>query len=129
MEFIRKAIKLGNSAGVILPKKLLGSEVKVIVLSRPLDIKKEVLKRLDNELADILGIYVINKKPIEVLAVTTNIRRVIEDNIKISLVPLNTIKKDMKTNLVLRKKLSLAETILNKSLLSDLKNKSSYNKL
>lgn len=129
MEFVRKAIKLGNSAGVILPKKLLGSEVKITVLSRPLDIKKEVLKKLDSELADILGVYIINKKPVEVIAITTNIRRVIEDNIKISLVPLNTIKKDIKTNQILRKKLSLAETILNKSLLLDLKKQSSYNKL
>ena len=41
MEFLRKAVKVGNSSGVILPKKLLGSEVKVIVVNSPINIKKE----------------------------------------------------------------------------------------
>ena len=129
MEFLRKAIKLGNSAGVILPKKLLGAEVRVIVISRPLNIKKEALKILDKDLHSILGIYILNKKPAEVLAITSGIRKVIEASIKISLVPLDTIKKDLRANLQLRKKLEEAEVILNKSLLLSLKSRQSYNKL
>ena len=41
MPLLRKAVKVGNSAGVILPKSLLGSEVKITVKNRPLNIKKE----------------------------------------------------------------------------------------
>jgi len=122
MEFTRKAIKVGNSAGVILPRRILGSEVKVIVLSRPLDIKKESLKLLDDYFSSLLGIYIISYNPAEVLAITTNVRKTIEENnIKISLVPLQLIKRDAKMNLQLRKKLETAQTILNKSLLVDLK--------
>lgn len=117
-EFIRKAVKLGNSSGIILPKKFLGSEVKVIVISRPFNIKKEVLKLLDEHLADILGIYIINKKPVEIIAATSNLKQSIEENkIKISLIPIQEIKN----NLILRKKLFQAETIVNKHLLLELK--------
>lgn len=127
MEFVRIARKLGNSAGVLLPKKLLGSEVKIIVINKPIDIKKEVLKLVEEDLEDVLGIYLINKKPTEVLVITSSIKKVIEENIKLSFVPLNTIKKDLK-NILLRKKLENAEVILNKALLKQLL-KNSYNKL
>lgn len=116
--FIRKAVKIGNSSGVILPKRILGSEVKVIVINRPVNVKKEILKLLENKLVDILGIYIISKKPVEVIAISSAIKEVIEENkIKISLIPL----EDIKTNLILRKKLFQSEIIMNKHLLLELK--------
>jgi hypothetical protein len=122
MEFIRKTIRVGNSAGVILPKKLLGSEVKITVINRPVNIKKIIFKTLSDFLPDILGIYILNKKPIEILTITTNIKEIIEEGqVKISLVPLSLIKKDLKINQSLRQKLSEAEVILNKSLIVELK--------
>ena len=42
MEFLRKTVKVGNSSGVILPRKLLGSEVRVIVVKRPVNIKRDI---------------------------------------------------------------------------------------
>jgi len=122
MELIRKAVRVGNSSGVILPKKLLGSEVKIIVVNKPLDVKKEVLKMVDNYLYDVSGIYIINKKPIEVLAISASTRETISrENIKVSIVPISVIKKDLNLNQKLKQKIILAETILNKSLLSELK--------
>lgn len=122
MEFIRIAKKVGNSAGVILPKKILGSEVKITVISRPLNVKKEILKVLDSYLKDIMGIYVISKNPTEVLAISHETRRLIQsERIKLIVIPFFHLKKDLKTNISLRKKIDSAETILNKSLLSQLR--------
>lgn len=121
MEFLRKAVKVGNSAGVILPKRLLGSEVKISVVNMPINIKKEALRLTEDCLEEVLGIYIINKRPAEVLVISDDIKKVIqEEKIKIIIVPLSQIKKDIKTNFVLRNKLEKAEAILNKSLLSKL---------
>lgn len=118
MELLRKAVKVGNSAGVIIPKKLLGCEVKVIVINQPLNIKKEVLRLLNDILDSIQGVYVLNKHPIEVLAISTQEKKIInEDKIKISIVPLAVVKKDLSK---IKPKLDKAEVILNKELLRKL---------
>lgn len=122
MEFIRKTIKVGNSAGVILPKTLLGSEVKIIVVKRPVNIKKEVLSLLSEFLKDLRGIYILNEKPIEILAVSSRTKTIIEnEKMKISIVPYSIVKRDIKTKINLKEKLLAAKTILNESLLSELK--------
>ena len=132
MELIRKTIKVGNSAGVLLPKKLLGSEVKIIVVKRPVNIRKLVFKLLDqnleHHLEDVRGIYIMSKtekpieKPIEVLVISSGINETIDDEkIKINIVPFSIIKRDIKTKPVLRAKLANAKTILNKGLLIELK--------
>jgi len=119
MEFLRKTVRVGNSAGVVLPKKLLGSEVKITVVNMPVNIKKEALRLIDDCLENVLGVYITNKKPIEVLVISDDIKKVIkEEKIKIIIVPLFQIKKDIKTNFVLRNKLEKAGVILNKNLLS-----------
>jgi len=121
MDIIKKAVKVGNSAGILLPKKLLGADIKVSVVKMPLDIKKEAMKLADNYLADIEGIYIINKKPVEVLAVTNILKKMINSsNIRLILVPLLQLKKDVKENEQLRKKLLESEAILNKKLLHEL---------
>jgi len=122
MEFLKKATKVGNSAGVLLPKKLLGSEVKITVINRPINIRKEVIKLLEQYFIDLIGIYILNKKPIEILAISTNLRKIITDGkLKISIIPISIIKRDIKTKPKLKAKLIRAEPILNKSLLFELK--------
>ena len=121
MEFTRTARKVGNSAGILLPKQLLGSEVKIIVINKPLNIKKEVLKLVEPFLEDIEGIYIINKKPIEIIVITGKIKRIIKnEKMKISFVPLEIIKRDIKEKAVLRDKLEKAEVIMNGFLLNEL---------
>lgn len=118
MELFRKTVKVGNSAGVILPRKLLGCEVKISVINSPLNLKKEVLSLLDSSLEEIQGIYVINRKPIEVLAISNNVKKLVnEDRFKLSIVPLSIIKKDLAK---IKEKLSKSEVILNKGLLAKL---------
>lgn len=129
MELLRTAKKVGNSAGVLLPRKLLGAEVKIIVLSRQTNLKKIALKRLFNHLSEVLGVYIISKSPAEILAVSSNVRKVIEENdIKLTILPLKTLKIMLKTDSLLRDKLFSSEVILNKLLLASLKEES-YNRV
>lgn len=122
MDFVRKTRRVGNSAGVLLPKSLLGSEVKVSVIKRPFDIKKETLKALHSYLDDIQGIYIMNENPAEILAISTKTKSILSnEKMKISLVPLKIIKKDIQTKEKLRQKLSEAKIILNRSLIDILK--------
>lgn len=56
-EIVKKTIRVGNSAGVILPKEWLNTEVKIVL--QPLNIEKDVLDILRTEkfLGKISGIY------------------------------------------------------------------------
>lgn len=122
MEFIKKAVKVGNSAGVILPKKLLGADVKITVISRPFNLKKVVLRLLSPFFQDIIGIYVISKKPLEVLAVSSSTKeKLAHDKLSLNIIPLSQLRKDLQSSQILRQNLFQAETILNKSLLDTLK--------
>ena len=44
---IKKTIRVGNGAGVLLPKEWLNTEVKVVL--QPLNIEKDILDILRNE--------------------------------------------------------------------------------
>ena len=122
MKFIRKTIKVGNSAGVLLPKKLLGSEVKVIVVNRPKNIKRDVLKAIEKDLGDVIGICLTEKKPVEVFVISTTLRKkLVKEDMKIIFVPISVLKRDLKTNDNLRDKISKAEAIMNSNLLDELK--------
>lgn len=121
MDIIRRAVKVGNSSGVILPKRLLGSQVKISVVNLPLNVKKEVFRHIDFCLKEIQGLYITSKRPVEVLAISTNTKKMITTGkMKINIIPLSQIKKDL-LNESLKKKLVNAEVILNQALLSELK--------
>ncbi|MBU1136016.1 MAG: hypothetical protein KJ559_00710 [Nanoarchaeota archaeon] len=122
MEFLRKAVKVGNSSGVILPKKLLGSEVKITVIKRSVEIKKQAVKLLEKYFEDIVGIYIISKNPVGIIAVSKKLKIIIrKQGIKISVVPISRIKKDMNNKQSLRQKIISCETILNPVFLDELK--------
>lgn len=128
MEFIRTAKKLGNSAGVVLPKKILGCEVKVIVVSQPISIKKEALKLLESCFEDIIGIYILRGN--EILAVSSETKKTIQNGkIKANIVPISIIKKDLRANDALKKKFLDAFPLLNKSLLFQLKKEIKFKQL
>ena len=119
-EFIKDTIKVGNSSGVLLPKRLLGSKVKVKVVKKPLHVKKEVFKILEGELEDIRGAYQIEKNPVKILAISNKTKKVIKNKIKLSIVPINKIRKDLEDR-ELRKKLFNSKPIINSALLKKLK--------
>jgi len=56
-EMIKQIVRVGNSAGVILPKEWLNGKAKVELIVAPTDIKKEIFEILKDYLWDIRGIY------------------------------------------------------------------------
>lgn len=78
---VKNTIRVGNSAGVLLPKKYLNSRVKIIL--EPLNAEKDILEILSEKkiLKEILGIYLVGsyarneetiESDIDVLVITQN---------------------------------------------------------
>src|SRR3989344_5864914 len=57
IEELKEVRKWGNSAGILLPKELIGKQVKITIIDRTLEIKKEVLNIIEPFLQDIIGVY------------------------------------------------------------------------
>jgi putative transposon-encoded protein len=122
--FYRRAIKVGNSSGVLLPKSLLGSEVRVVLIHPPKNIKKDTTLLLSPILEEILGIYFIEEKEkkVEILAISTNINRHMNKGIyEIDVVPLEHLKKSLKNNQEIKDKIKKAKVVINSQLLNQLK--------
>jgi predicted nucleotidyltransferase len=84
MEVIKSTIKLGNSAGVLLPREWLGSKVKVIL--EPLNVNKDIIEILMQEdvLHEVLGAYLVGSyarneqdidSDVDVLVITNSLNR------------------------------------------------------
>ena len=56
---VKKIVKVGNSAGVVLPREWYGGEARVELIKRPMNIQEDVLKILRPHLPNILGIYIV----------------------------------------------------------------------
>ncbi|HRZ85437.1 MAG TPA: hypothetical protein P5277_01525 [Candidatus Paceibacterota bacterium] len=128
-QFYRRTIKVGNSAGVLLPKSLLGAEVVVRVVSPPLDIKRDIIKILAPFFEDILGIYLIKieNKKVDILAVSSATSNSVQKgNYKIDIVPIQLLKKSIKEKQQTKERIRDAKTILNKRLLFELKKESGF---
>ena len=132
-ELKRNVIKWGNSAGVLLPREWIGSEAKVILIDRSLEIKKEVFSILDSYLEDVLGIYLVGsyargeqteKSDVDVIVISKNIRKeIISGKYHISIITLESAKKAVeKSPIMILPRLVEARVILNLYLLEELKN-------
>ncbi len=129
MEFVKKAIRVGNSAGILLPKKLLGAEVKVQVIKRQINLKKEIIKLSYSYIEELECIFLINESPIEAIAISNKIKKILKKSgIKLSFVSVEKIIKDMKKSSLLREKILNAKPILNKEKLELLKKEILKNK-
>jgi putative transposon-encoded protein len=121
-QFFKKAVKIGNSAGVLLPKSLLGSDVRIIVVNRPLNIKRDITKILEPILEDIQCITLINfdkeKHKAEVLAISNKIDKHIDKtNYVIDIVPLIKLKKSLKLNKEKKQRVLNSKPFFNKNFL------------
>ncbi len=59
IEQVQEVRKWGNSSGVLLPREWLGKQVKVVLIDRTDEIRKEILDILGSYLEDTLGIYLV----------------------------------------------------------------------
>ena len=94
----------------------------ITLIKKATDIKKEVLRALYEHLEEIRGVYILNLEPGEILALTTKTKAIItKKNLKITLVPLELLKKDLRIKKDLKEKLMKAKPILNENLLLQLR--------
>lgn len=133
IEITKNVGKWGNSAGILLPKEWLGNQVKIVLIDRTLEIKKEVLEILSDNLEDIIGIYLVGSyargdqekdSDIDVIAISKNLRKeTISGKYHISIAPLENIKKTLEESpILILPRLVEAKPILNSYLLEELKN-------
>jgi len=131
MEMVREIRRWGNSAGILLPKEWLGNQVRVILIDRTLEIKKEVFGILEPYLEDILGIYLVGSyargeekknSDIDVVAISKNTNKNIKSGkYDLSIVKLDNIRKTIESDpILILPRLKEAKAILNKYLLEEL---------
>ncbi len=133
MEIQKNVQKWGNSAGVLLPREWLGKEVQIILIDRTTEIKKEIFEMLDPFLSDIIGIYLTGSyarneqredSDIDIIAISNSTKKQIKSGkYDISIIALNSVKKTIKKNpILIVPRLMEAKSLLNNSLLEELKN-------
>lgn len=131
MEITKKVSRWGNSAGVLLPRELLGSIVKISIINTRKSIKEEVFEILSSYLDEILGIYLTGSyargeqnadSDIDIVVISNTLKKEIKSGkYNISIYPLSALKKTIKINPILvLPRLREAKTILNSNLLSEL---------
>lgn len=132
MELTKSVIKWGNSAGILLPKEWLNNQVKVILIDRSLEIKKEVLNILEPYLEDILGVYLVGSfargeqekdSDIDIIAISSKTKKdIVSGKYHISIATLQGIRKTMGAypELIIPR-MREAKVILNPQLLEEIK--------
>jgi putative transposon-encoded protein len=122
--FYRRAIPFGNSAGVLLPKAMLGADVRVTLVRPPRNIKKDTMAILTPILQYILGVYVIStdEKKVDILAISTNVNRHMDKgHYSIDVVPIKLFKNSMKEKPEVKDNLKKAKVVINAKLLAELR--------
>ncbi len=108
MELVKTAIRVGNSAGVLLPKEYLNSEVKIVLT--PLNIEKDVLNILleKNLLQEVIGVYILGsyarkeqsiESDIDILVITSKTeKRIKKERYDLLLIKKETLEEQLKNN-------------------------------
>jgi|ETNmetMinimDraft_2_1059921.scaffolds.fasta_scaffold07926_5 predicted nucleotidyltransferase len=134
-QLIKPIVKIGNSAGVVLPKSWQGSKARIELIEESIeDITQKTLQILtkNNLLPITLGIYLIGSharneqtpdSDIDLLVITTNKNhRIVEGKYELTLIPKEQLKEQLKTNaLPLLPWIIEAKPILNNNLLEEYK--------
>jgi len=133
-EIVKNVASWGNGAGILLPKEWIGNQVKVVLIDRTLEIKREVFSILEDYLEDILGIYLVgsyargeqdSKSDIDILAISNKTKKEIKSGkYNVSISTLESLKKTalFQPELVLPR-IKEAKVILNPLLLKEFENK------
>lgn len=129
---IKNAIKVGNSAGILLPKSWQGGKIKAVLIEEPRNIEKEVLGLIWKYLYCTMGVYIAGSyarneadedSDIDILVITKGINKEITSGrYHISLMDLKTITSGLTKSLFyLLSLIKEAKVLINASLLNELK--------
>lgn len=132
-ELIKPIIKVGNSAGVLVPKDWINGKARVELIQKPLNIKKDALEILEPYLKDIIGIYLVGsyargeqkeRSDVDVLVITNKIsERIKKGKYDILLITKDDVDNTLKNNaLPLMPMLKEAKAIMNEEYLKSIKN-------
>jgi len=142
MELIKPIIKVGNSAGVILPREFYGGKAKITIIESPISIERDIFGILTSHLNKIMGIYLVGSyargeqrenSDIDVLVITSDInKKISEGKYNIILISKENVVKTLEKSIIpIWPMLLEARTIINPELLNELKNqkikKTAYN--
>lgn len=133
MELIRPIVKVGNSAGVVLPKSWYGGQARVELIVKPVNIKRDIFEILESYLHDVLGIYLVGSyargeqtgiSDIDVLVITKESNRKIrKGRYEIILISRDNLDRAMKDNIMpLLPMIKEAKPVLNEGLINEYKN-------
>lgn len=127
MEIVKDAIRVGNSAGVLVPINWLGSRVKVSL--EPLNVEKDVLEILMEEkiLKEVIGAYITGsyargeqtiESDVDVLVITDHIdKKIVRGKYEIICISKDSLESQLKKNaLPILAMLIEARTIINERL-------------
>ncbi len=138
-ELVRQIVRVGNSAGVILPKEWLNGKARIELIEKPLNIRTDVLGILEFYLEDVIGIYLAgsyargeeNKESdVDILVITrkTN-KRINSGKYEITLISKDRMKNALEKNaLPIIPMLLEAKTLLNEELIENYRKESALNR-
>ncbi|MEK6854978.1 MAG: nucleotidyltransferase domain-containing protein [Nanoarchaeota archaeon] len=126
-------VKIGNSAGVILPREWLNGKARVQLVKKPINIKKEVLEILEPYFEDIIGIYLVGsyargeeteKSDIDLLVITYQTTKTLtKRKYNIMMLSQKNIENSLKNNAVIfLPMIKEAKPLINKYLIELYKN-------
>lgn len=138
-KLIKPIIKVGNSAGVILPKNWLNGTAKIELVDKPINVQKDILEILKEELEDVAGIYLYGSyarreqrkdSDIDVLVITERKNEKIErGKYNIILISKNNLEKALAENaLPIIPIIKETKPIINKELIEKYKKKAELSK-
>lgn len=110
MELIKPIVRLGNSAGVILPREWLNGEARVTLVRRPQNIKQEILEILEPIFTSVISIALVGSyarneeksgSDIDVLVITSDIDETIrKGKYEIMVISKDTLEKSLETDAI-----------------------------
>lgn len=121
----------GNSGGILLPREWLGKQVRIELIDRSGDIKKEVLDILSPHLHDLLGMYLAGSyargdqekdSDIDIIAISRSThKKIISGKYHVEILPLKNILTLLKKNPIqIVPRIKEAKPIINQGLLEEL---------
>ena len=109
-ELIKPIIKVGNSAGVLLPKNWINGKARIELIEKPLDIKKDLLEILDPYLPNLEGVYLIGsyargeqtkESDVDVLVITDKMsKKIKKGKYELILIPKEKVESALEKNIL-----------------------------
>ena len=106
---LKNVIRVGNSAGVLVPKEWINGKAKVELIEEPINIQKDVINILQKFLDDVIAIYLVGSyarneqekgSDIDILVISNEKTKEIHSGkYNISICPLKNIQRNSRSTI------------------------------